>query len=52
MVDIARDARWGRIAEGAGEDVFLGIEMAKAQVRGFQSPLSNGRSVVACLNIT
>jgi len=48
MVDIARDARWGRIAEGAGEDVFLGSEMAKAQVRGFQSPLSNGRSLVSC----
>ena len=48
MVDIARDARWGRIAEGAGEDVFLGIEMAKAQVRGFQSPLENGRSLVSC----
>ena len=48
MVDIARDARWGRIAEGSGEDVFLGAEMAKAQVRGFQSPLSNGRSLVAC----
>ncbi|PID85019.1 MAG: glycosyl hydrolase [Chloroflexi bacterium] len=48
MVDIARDARWGRIAEGAGEDVFLGEEMAKAQVRGFQSPLRNGRSLVSC----
>ena len=48
MVDIARDARWGRIAEGAGEDVFLGVEMAKAQVRGFQSPLANGRSLVSC----
>ncbi|MBE2224608.1 MAG: glycoside hydrolase family 3 C-terminal domain-containing protein, partial [Anaerolineae bacterium] len=48
MVDIARDARWGRIAEGSGEDVYLGIEMAKAQVRGFQSPLSNGRSLVSC----
>ncbi len=48
MVDIARDARWGRIAEGAGEDIFLGEEMAKAQVRGFQSPLRNGRSLVSC----
>ncbi len=36
MVDIARDARWGRIAEGAGEDPYLGGEMAKAYVRGYQ----------------
>ncbi len=36
MVDIARDARWGRIMEGAGEDPFLGEQMAAAQVRGFQ----------------
>ena len=36
MVDIARDPRWGRIVEGAGEDPFLGARMAKAQVRGFQ----------------
>jgi beta-glucosidase len=36
MVDIARDPRWGRIAEGAGEDPYLGSAMAAAQVRGFQ----------------
>jgi beta-glucosidase len=36
MVDIARDARWGRIVEGAGEDPYLGASMAGAQVRGFQ----------------
>lgn len=36
MVDIARDPRWGRIVEGAGEDPHLGAEMAAAQVRGFQ----------------
>ncbi len=36
MVDIARDARWGRIMEGAGEDPFLGQKMAAAQVLGFQ----------------
>ena len=36
MVDIARDARWGRIQEGAGEDPYLGAAMARAQVRGFQ----------------
>jgi len=48
MVDICRDPRWGRIAEGAGEDPFLGQVMAVAQVRGFQSELSNGRKMVAC----
>lgn len=36
MVDVARDPRWGRIVEGAGEDAFLGAAMAVAQVRGFQ----------------
>jgi beta-glucosidase len=36
MVDIARDPRWGRIMEGAGEDPFLGSRMAAAQVKGFQ----------------
>lgn len=38
MVDIARDARWGRIVEGGGEDPYLGARMAEAQVRGFQGP--------------
>ena len=38
MVDSARDARWGRIVEGAGEDPYLGAAMARAQVRGFQGP--------------
>lgn len=38
MVDIARDPRWGRIVEGAGEDPYLGAAMAAAQVRGFQGP--------------
>jgi beta-glucosidase len=36
MLDIARDARWGRIIEGAGEDTFLGTKIATARVRGFQ----------------
>ena len=49
MVDIARDPRWGRVAEGAGEDVFLGAAMARARVRGFQSAgLQSGRRVAAC----
>ena len=39
MVDIARDARWGRIMESAGEDPYLGEQMAAAQVRGFQGPV-------------
>jgi beta-glucosidase len=38
MVDIARDPRWGRIMEGAGEDPYLGEQMAAAQVKGFQGP--------------
>lgn len=50
MVDIARDPRWGRIAEGAGEDVFLGSAIAAARVRGFQSPtLETGRLISACV---
>ncbi|NRB59756.1 MAG: beta-glucosidase BglX [Winogradskyella sp.] len=36
MVDISRDARWGRVMEGAGEDPFLGSQIAKARVKGFQ----------------
>lgn len=35
MIDISRDARWGRIMEGSGEDTFLGTEIAKARIRGF-----------------
>ncbi|MEG9437626.1 beta-glucosidase BglX [Edaphobacter sp. HDX4] len=50
MVDIARDPRWGRIMEGAGEDPFLGSRMAEAQVRGFQgSTLSDPGSILACV---
>lgn len=50
MVDIAHDARWGRIMEGAGEDPYLGSRMAEAQVRGFQgTSLSNPDSIVACV---
>ena len=49
MVDIARDARWGRIQEGAGEDPYLGAAMARAQVRGFQGTALGPSSVVACV---
>jgi beta-glucosidase len=49
MVDIARDARWGRMAEGAGEDPFLGSTMAAAYVRGYQgSRLDAPDSIAAC----
>jgi beta-glucosidase len=49
MVDIARDPRWGRIAEGAGEDQFLGAAMARARVRGFQGgDYSRPDRVLAC----
>ena len=49
MVDIARDARWGRMAEGAGEDPFLGSAMAAAYVRGYQGTrLDAPDSIAAC----
>ena len=49
MLDIARDARWGRIVEGAGEDPCLGAAMAAAQVRGFQGPsIGAPDHIVAC----
>ena len=49
MVDIARDARWGRMTEGAGEDPFLGSAMAAAYVRGYQgSRLDAPDSIAAC----
>ena len=49
MVDIARDARWGRMAEGAGEDPYLGEVMARAYVRGYQGTrLDAADSVAAC----
>ena len=49
MVDIARDPRWGRVMEGAGEDPFLGSAIAKARVQGFQgNGLGNTDAVMAC----
>ena len=49
MVDIARDARWGRMIEGAGEDPFLGDAMARAYVRGYQGTrLDAPDSIAAC----
>jgi beta-glucosidase len=52
MVDIARDPRWGRVAEGAGEDPYLGSRIAEAMVRGYQGPtndMSRPENVMACL---
>lgn len=50
MVDIARDARWGRIAEGAGEDPYLGSQIAVAMVKGYQgNNYANGNTLMACV---
>ena len=50
MVDISRDPRWGRIAEGAGEDPYLGSEIAKAMVVGYQGDdLKSATTMMACV---
>lgn len=50
MVDIARDPRWGRIAESAGEDVYLGSQVAKAMVKGYQGDdLSKNNTILSCV---
>ncbi len=50
MLDIARDPRWGRIAEGSGEDPYLGARIAEAMVRGLQGDdLADPESVMACI---
>jgi len=50
MVDIARDPRWGRISEGAGEDPYLGSQIAKAMVKGYQGDdLSKNNTMMACV---
>ncbi len=50
MVDIARDPRWGRIAEGSGEDAYLGSQIAKAMVKGYQGDdLSKNNTIMACV---
>ncbi|MCR4377873.1 MAG: beta-glucosidase BglX [Rhodospirillales bacterium] len=50
MVDIARDPRWGRVAEGAGEDPYLGSRVAEAMVRGLQGEdLAAADSIMACV---
>ncbi|WP_163394778.1 beta-glucosidase BglX [Flavobacterium limi] len=50
MVDISRDPRWGRISEGSGEDPYLGSQIAKAMVNGYQQhDLSKNNSILACV---
>lgn len=50
MVDIARDPRWGRVSEGAGEDPYLGSQIAAAMVKGYQgNDLSKNNTILACI---
>lgn len=50
MVDISRDPRWGRISEGSGEDAYLGSQIAKAMVNGYQQDdLSQNNSILSCV---
>ncbi len=49
MLDIARDPRWGRIAEGSGEDPYLDARMAEAMVYGYQGRTSDSTSMAACI---
>ncbi|WP_228491975.1 beta-glucosidase BglX [Prolixibacter sp. NT017] len=50
MVDISRDPRWGRMAEGSGEDPYLGSEIAKAMVKGYQGDsLTKNNTIMACV---
>ena len=49
MVDLSYDARWGRVAEGAGEDPYLASEIARAYVRGYQGDLSRNDNLLACV---
>jgi len=50
MVDISRDPRWGRISEGSGEDTYLGSQIAKAMVKGYQGDdLSKNNTIMACV---
>ncbi|WP_440132837.1 beta-glucosidase BglX [Chitinophaga sancti] len=50
MVDIARDPRWGRVAEGVGEDTWYGVQVAKAKVKGYQgTDLSLNNTILACV---
>lgn len=48
MMDVGRDARWGRVMEGAGEDPYLGARAAEARIKGFQGDLESANTVAAC----
>ena len=50
MVDVSRDPRWGRISEGNGEDAYLGSQIAKAMVKGYQGDdLSKNNTIMSCV---
>lgn len=49
MVDISRDPRWGRVSEGSGEDAYLGSQIAKAMVKGYQGDFSKNTNIMACV---
>ena len=50
MVDISRDPRWGRVSEGSGEDAYLGSQIARAMVKGYQGDdLSKNNTILACV---
>lgn len=49
MVDISRDPRWGRISEGSGEDAYLGSQIAKAMVKGYQGNYAANTNIMACV---
>ena len=49
MVDVSRDARWGRIAESSGEDTYLNAVMGASMVRGYQGDCSDSTSLAACV---
>lgn len=50
MVDVSRDPRWGRVSEGNGEDAYLGSQIAKAMVRGYQgNDLTKNNTIMACV---
>lgn len=49
MVDVSRDPRWGRVSEGNGEDPFLGSEIAKAMIKGYQGNFSSNSNIMACV---
>lgn len=49
MVDISRDARWGRVSEGSGEDPYLGSLICQAMVRGYQGDLTRPDEIMACV---